>query len=145
MADWLNGSLIGTVDLAPTGADVDTKTLVIDDGGGDQTVTFAPALGRNWTVDEIAAAINAVPALAGVATVLIRRGLYAGAPVQKFLRIMGDPAHTIRADGTANSDLGYVAGVSPADDTVQVIINITECHFQDWLQPNEQWTVLRYA
>lgn len=145
MLDWLNGAMIGSVNLHTEGADVDGLTLIIHDGGGNQTVTFAPAKGRNWTAQEIVDEINAVGALTGVATLkTFKQASSLAVPVQR-LRIMGDPAHIIRGDGTSNAALGFAGPATPANDTTQVIIPDTEVTIQPLTIPNKMWSVIRYA
>jgi len=122
--DYLNGVIIGTVDLSD-GANVDTKTLVIDvDGGGNRTVTFAPAKSRDWTLAEIVAQIEAAHAdLVGVPVVYIDAAP-GGAVGPKFLVLVKDGSViTIQNTGTANTVLGF-----PAPQTIGDPVAIAELH-----------------
>ena len=144
--DYLNGAMIGTVNLHTNGADVDNKTFIIHDGTGDRTTTFTPIKSRNWALNEIVAHINATALLDDVASAVIKTARAGGATI-RYLRIFGDPAHTIRGNGTANAELGFVEGATPGDDTVQVIIpNTSVAYFRsDDRDPNRRWTVVHYV
>jgi hypothetical protein len=144
--EYLNGVMIGTVNLHSAGADVDGKTFIVHDGTTNRTVNFTAAKGRNWTLDEIIAKINATSGLTGVAYGAMKTPR-AGAAFDRRLAIYGDPAHTIRGNGTANAELGFVEGATPANDTVQVIIPNTEVEvFRSTSRdPNQQWVVIHYS
>ena len=143
--EYLNGVMIGTVDLNPNGADVDGKTFIVHDGTSDRTVTFTPAKSRNWTAVEIVDKINAHANLSGM--YLAVREVRVGAGAAQYLAIWGDPAHTIRGNGTANAELGFAEGVTPGDDTTQTIIPNTEVEsFKAAARdPNQQWVVVHYS
>jgi len=137
--------MIGNVNLNTAGADVDGKTFIVHNGTGDKTTTFAPAKGRNWTLNEILDAINATIGLEGVATAKVFPSQGAGIVAKRKLRIMGDPFHTIRGNGTANAELGFTEGATPADDTIQTIFAMTTINIYALSDPNTQWIVVRYA
>jgi hypothetical protein len=113
---FLNGAIKGTVDLS-SGADVDGKTFTIDVGSGGVDVDFTPSKSRLWTSNEIVSAINdADSSLEGIASLFI---VSSAGINQRFLVLEKDGLEiTVQADGTANEDLGFVAGTSPDDDTV---------------------------
>ena len=117
----LNGTLTGSVDLID-GADVDTKTLLIDIGAGDVTVTFEPAKSRLWTIDEIVAKINTTGTLSGVAGVLTYPASDPTVGPKKVLTISHANAAKVDKTGTANTVLGFAT----ADDTQQTIIALAE-------------------
>lgn len=146
MIDYMNGALIGTVNLDPEGADVDGKTLIIDAGGGNVTCTFAPAKGTNWTLEEIVAKIEATVGLEGLASIKILKVGHSAFPKDRRLLLEGDPAIIVRGNGTANAELGYAEGATPADDTTQVI---TPQAAVERAYRNEDgqdtWTVLLYS
>jgi hypothetical protein len=143
--DYLNGAMIGTVNLN-AGALVDGLTFIIHDGIADRTTTFAPAKSRAWTIQEIVAQINATPTLGDVASAVIKTPRAGAGPVQ-YLRIFGDPNHTIRGNGTANTVLGFDAPATPANDTVQVkILDTAVAYFRQINRdPNRQWEVIHYS
>lgn len=139
--DYLNGSVFGSANLAD-GADVDGLTLIINNGTSDVTVTFAPAKGRNWTAAEIADQINNTAGLAGVASIANKTRAM-GQSLDLRLRIMGDPNHTVKSTGTANSVLGF----STTSDTAQSIIPDSEVKYilDPTRSPNQKWIVVTYS
>lgn len=146
--DYLNGVILGSLNLHANGADVDGKALIIHDGGANRTVAFAPPKGVNWTIDEIVVAINAGHAnLAGSATAQVRLAHRAGAQPDRRLQIAGTVDFTVRGDGTANAALGFAGPATPANDTIQSIIPNTEVVvFRNAARdPNQQWELVRYA
>jgi len=144
--DYLNGALLGNVNLHSIGADVDGLTLIIHDGTANRTTTFNPPKSRNWTVDEIVTHINATAVLGDVASAVVKTSRAGGPPI-RYLRIFGDPDHTVRGDGTANAVLGFAGPATPANDTVQVkIVDTTVAYFKGTgLDPNRRWTVVHYS
>lgn len=145
MIDYMNGALIGTVNLRD-GADVDGKTLIIDAGSGNVTCTFSPAKSRNWTLNEIVAKIEATAGLEGLASIKVLRVGHSLYEKDRRLLLVGDPAITIRGNGTANAELGYVEGATPADDTIQVITPqaAVERAYRN-VDGQDTWTVLLYS
>jgi len=146
MQDHLNGVLISPV-MAPTdGLDVDGLALIIDAGGGSQTVSFAAAKNRPWTMTEIVAKIEATHAsLQGVATRLLigTDRPMAGDPGRSRLRLVADGGVIVRGNGTANNVFGWDEGLSPADDTVGapiLLANIHSVHHQ--IEEQDTWYVL---
>lgn len=132
MVDFLNGRILGRVDLSK-GADVDGLTFVFDKGGGDVTVTFTPSKGRAWTLPEVVDRINATEA--GLAHIDNVGGLDRRIAIEKDLASL-----TVRATGTANTTLGFSTG-----DTVSVRVADTEV-YSAGPEPGEQsWIVVRYA
>ena len=144
--DYLNGALFGNVNLASVGANVDGLTFIINDGVGDRTTTFNPPKGVNWTLAEIVAKINATAILGDVASAVTKTSRAGGPPIQ-YLRIYGDPDHTVRGNGTANAALGFDSPVTPANDTVQAkIIDTAVAYFaSENRDPNRRWTVVHYS
>lgn len=145
MIDYMNGALVGTVNLRD-GADVDLKTLIIDPGTGNKTCTFSPAKSRNWTLEEIVAKIEATSGLEGIASVRILSVGHNVTVIDRRLLLVGDPGITIRGNGTANAELGYVEGSTPADDTTQVITPqaAVERAYRN-VDGQDTWTVLLYS
>lgn len=149
--NFLNGVIVGTVNLHNDGADVDGLTLVIHDGSADRTVTFAPAKGADWTLDEIISQINATHAnLVGGALPTVRQHHRAGRQGLPDRRLSIDGTQsavatpfTIRAAGTANARLGF----SSVGDTTQAVTPDTQVKVLESLcgDPNTQWTVVLYA
>lgn len=146
MIDYMNGALVGSVNLDSVGADVDSKTLIIDPGAGNVICTFAPAKGRNWTLSEIVAKIEATVGLEDVASIRIRRIGQSLLAKDRRLLLKGDPAIVIRGSGTANAELGYAEGATPADDTTQVITPqaSVERAYRN-VDGQDSWTVLFYS
>ncbi len=144
---WLNGVMVGSLNLHANGADVDSKTFIVYDGTADRTVTFTPPKSRNWTLDEIIAKINAVAQLAGSVSAKASLANRAGAVPDRRVQIAGTVAFTIRGNGTANAELGFVEGASPATDVVQEIIPNTEIAvFVNVTNgPGQRWVLVRYA
>lgn len=137
MLDFLNGATRGVKNLHD-GADVDGKTFIFEvNGGGDTTVTFAPAKSRPWTIDEIVALINASEAnLAFIRTITA-----AGRPLDRRIVLVKDlTSFEIKATGTANADLGFGAGSA-------VYIPDTQILGAPVPVPGEQdsWLLLRYV
>lgn len=145
MIDYMNGALVGTVNL-DAGADVDLKTLIIDAGAGNKTCTFSAAKGRNWTLDEIVAKIEATSGLEGIASIKVLNVGHTSHTRDRRLLLAGDPAITIRGNGTANAELGYAEGATPTNDTIQVI---TPQAAVERAYRNEDgqdtWTVILYS
>lgn len=143
--EYLNGALIGTVNLHTNGADVDGKTFIVNDGTADRTVTFSPAKSRNWTLDEIVAQINAHANLSNAHAVI--RTSRSGGLIDRRLAIFNDPAYKIRGNGTANSVLGFPSPATPANDSTQVIIANTDVEVFRSISrdPNQQWVVVHYT
>lgn len=146
MIDYMNGALIGSVNLDLNGADVDNKTLKIDPGSGTVTVTFSPVKSRNWTLNEIVAKIESTSGLEGIASIKVLSVGHTSHPKDRRLLLVGDPAIKIIADGTANAELGYVEGTSPADDTDQVITPqaAIERAYRN-VDGQDTWTVILYS
>ncbi len=149
--DYLNGVIVGAVNLHNDGADVDGLTLVIHDGTANRTVTFAPAKGVNWTLDEIVAQIEATNAnLVGGAIPKARvahRAGVRGLPDRRLSidgnKSVAGAAFTVRASGTANARLGFPTG----GDTAQVVVPDTQVKVfeSSSRDPNTRWTVVLYA
>jgi len=119
--NYFNGAHVGTKNLF-NGANVDGKTLIVDIGAGDVTVTFAPAKNAPWTIDEIVAKINGTATLTGLASKQVDK-LPASSGPTSFLRIFKDVVTcTIKSTGTANPDLGF----SDSADTVRTPVQTTE-------------------
>jgi len=132
MVEWLNGTILGKVNLA-NGADVDGLTFVFDSGGGDATVTFT-AKGRLWTLDEIVAQINATEA--GIAHINNVGGLDRRLSIEKDVASL-----IIKITGTANAALGF----NTTANTVQDRVVDTEV-YSAGPEPGEQsWIVVRYS
>lgn len=145
MIDYMNGALMGTVNLDPEGADVDGKTLKIDPGTGTVTVSFGTK-GRNWTLEEIVAEIEGESGLGGIASIKILKVGHSSFTRDRRLLLVGDPAITLIANGTANAELGFVEGTSPADDTDQVITPqaAVERMYRN-VDGQDTWTVVLYS
>ena len=94
LLDYLDGIVLSR-DLAPT-LDLDTLTLLINDGG-NKTVTFS---GNGLTPNQIVAQINAISA--GAAS--LRNYGSASPPRSKLAFIL--PALVVKNTGTANALLG---------------------------------------
>lgn len=146
--DYLNGALIGNVDLFD-GADVDGKTFIIDVGGGNLTTTFTPTKSMNWTYKEIIAQIEATDAsLVGVVTALLVGGdrpTVVGGRSRILLRLIDDTL-TVRGNGTANAELGFTEGATPGDDTVLAQVATADVHSIHFhVAEQDTWTVLTYA
>lgn len=133
MVEWLNGTILGKVDLHD-GAAVDGLTFVFDKGGGDVTVTFVPAKSRKWTLQEIVDHINTTEA--GLAHINNVGGLDRRLSIEKDLASL-----TIKTSGTVNAALGF----STTSDTVQDRVIDTEV-YSAGPEPGEQsWVVVRYS
>lgn len=145
MIDYMNGALIGTVNLKD-GADVDGKTLIIDPGTGNVTCTFNPPKSRNWTLDEIVAKIEATSGLEGLASIKVVNVGHNVYEKDRRLLLVGDPEITIRGNGTANAELGYPEGTTPGDDSVQVVTPqaAVERAYRN-VDGQDTWTVLLYS
>jgi len=148
MDDYLNGSLLGGVDLF-AGADVDGKTFIIDVGAGNLTTTFAPAKSRLWKYKEIIAEIESTDAtLVGVVMALLvgsDRPTVVGRRSRIVLKLVDDTL-TVRGNGTANEELGFTEGATPGDDTVLAQVataDVNSVHFH--VAEQDTWTVLIYA
>jgi hypothetical protein len=145
LAAYLNGEVVGTVNIHD-GADVDLLTLIINNGGGDVTVNFAPAKGRPWTAAEIVGAINAAPGLADTASLKVPERYDTSHPPgqgtkHQYLCLFNDPAITVRNTGTANTLLGFNA--APAPHQPQVLIAMAAIgSIQYTTQPNPHWTTV---
>lgn len=150
MQDYLNGGLLSPGVIPSAGAEVDGLALIINPGSGDQTVTFAPAKNRPWTIQEIVDKIAAAHvSLASVPSAFFvgRDNPAAGDPGRARLRLVGTGSGIIiRGNGTANSVFGWVQGASPADDTVGVAIPNTSVHsIHHHVGEQDTWYVLTYA
>jgi len=145
MIDHMNGALIGSVNL-DEGADVDLLTLIIDPGTGNKTCTFSAAKGRDWTLDEIVAKIEATSGLEGIASIKIRKVGHTSHPRDRRLLLIGDPAIKIIGNGTANAVLGYDGPATPANDTDQIITPqaAVERAYRN-VDGQDTWTVLLYS
>lgn len=137
MADYLNGMILGVRNLHK-GASVDGLTFVFEvNGGGDTTVTFAPAKSRPWTIDEIIAKINASEAnLASIK--VVQSSPFNG--LDRRIKLVKDlTSLEVKVGGTSNSLLGFVpiSAVYVADTEINYVGPI----------PGEQntWAVVRYA
>lgn len=125
MIDGLNGAVISKADIS-RGLDADGLTLIVNVGGaGDRTVTFAPALSRPWTAEEIWTEIKDTHADLLSTTFLETKGArgdYAagGRRAPTYLKFVGTNGEviTVRSTGTANALFGFPTGASPANDTV---------------------------
>lgn len=141
LCEVLNGAITSNKD-AEDGLLVDGLTLLIDAGGGVKTVTFAPALSRAWTLEEIVATIEAADAsLVGVAC--ISRGLTAGSNgTPSYLRLVKDngAAITVKSTGTANALFGFSVTV----DTVGVPYVDTEVESRIGMIDNKTWYAVTY-
>jgi hypothetical protein len=116
MINFLNGALIGSQNIG-AGADVDGLTLIIDIGGGDVTVTFAPAKNRLWTAAEVVAQINA--SFAGLARVYSHNRPNQQPPmIDRRVLLERVGALTVKSTGTSNGVLGF----STTAHTVAVIV-----------------------
>lgn len=111
----LNGVLTNSVDLY-NGASVDGLTFILDVGGGNVTVTFAPAKSRKWTIEEIVAQINA--SVAGVASIYNKMATDPQTGPARYLTISHENGAVVRSGGTANTLLGF----SAAADTEQELL-----------------------
>jgi hypothetical protein len=113
--DTLNGAITGKKDIQ-NGLYMDGLTLVIDAGAGDVTVTFAPALGRLWTPEEIVDQILAAGVSLANAAELNRTAIAVRSGNPTYLRIGKDDGTivTVKSGGTANALFGW----SVTDDTV---------------------------
>jgi len=146
LVDFLNGAVLGTVNLHPSGANVDGLTLIVNAGGVDRTVTFAPALGRNWTADEILAQILATAGMAGVASLHVPERYDTSHPPgrgtkHRYLRLFSDPAIIVRNTGTGNAALGF--NVAPAADQTQALIALANVvRIESSHDPTERWVVI---
>jgi hypothetical protein len=115
LVDFLNTALYGTVNLVD-GATVDNLTFIVDIGGGNVTVTFAPVKSRDWTLLEIIDQINTDLSATVASIKLIGAGQVPRPDdtiVDRRLK-MTYGTLTVRSTGTANTALGY----SDASDTV---------------------------
>jgi len=136
LTEHLNGAILGNKNLH-SGAEVDGLTFIFEvNGGGDTTVTFAPAKSRPWTIEEIVAQINASEAdLASVRPVP-----QPASPIDRRIRLMKDLVSLeVKAGGTSNAVLGFAAGSA-------VYVPDTEIKYVGPI-PGEQdtWIVVRYA
>ena len=137
MADYLNGMILGSKNLHK-GADVDGLTFIFEvNGGGDTTVTFAPAKSRPWTIDEIVAQINASEAL--LASIKVVQNSPSNGLDRRIKLVKDLTSFEVKAGGTANGLLGFgpVSAVYVADTEINYVGPI----------PGEQntWVVVRYA
>ena len=138
LTDWLNGVLVGSVNLHAAGADVDGKTLIVDLGAGAATVTFAPPKGTNWTLEEIIDQINAhVSIPAGTASAEVSLKNQVGARPNRRLRLSSQDGCIVRSTGTANADLGFSI-VSDTEQLITPAAAVKHIHF------DESYSVLMY-
>jgi hypothetical protein len=140
LEEYLNGALIGTINLQE-GADVDNQTFVFEvDGGGDTTVTFTPVKNRPWTIEEIVAKINAAEAdLAH-----IRTNVNPGARVAvRRLKLQKDlTSLVVKTTGTANPELGF----SATANTTAVYVAPADIEYIRQVQGEQDtWVLWRYA
>ena len=137
MIEYLNGMILCSVNLHK-GAAVDGLTFVFEvNGGGDTTVTFAPAKSRPWTIEEIRDQINASEAdLAHIKVVQNSpaNGLDRRLKLEKDLTSL-----EVKATGTANSALGFAA--ESASYTADTEIK----HLGSISGEQNTWVVVRYA
>jgi hypothetical protein len=141
LVDMLNGVLVGSVNLHEDGADIDGKTIIIDVGAGDVTVTFAPALGRNWTLEEIVTAINAHVSLpSNTAKAYLTEYNRAGSSADRRLSLSTDSGCIVRSTGTANTDLG----LSAVSDTEQLITAEAAVKSINFDESERVYTILMY-
>lgn len=138
LVDYLNGALVGTVNL-DEGADVDGLTIIIDVGAGNKTCTFAPAKGRDWTLQEIVDKINGTAGLVGTASISVLNVGHTSHTKDRRLQIDFEPAATISSTGTANGALGY----SAVADTPQLVT--PSSMVRQFIERDGTYTVLIYA
>lgn len=139
--DTLNGAINCKPDIAD-GLALDGLTLIISAGAGDKTVTFAPALSRRWTPEEIVAEIEAADAsLVGVPKLIRPVGSVCG-KAQTYLRLGKDNGTvvTIKSTGTANA----LFGLSITVDTVGVPYTGDEVRSRIEMIDNRTWAVVTY-
>jgi hypothetical protein len=117
LLSFLNGDLFGSTDITD-GVAVDGLTFIIDVGAGNVTTTFAPALGRPWTPEEVLTAINAAMGDT-VATLWVGKPDPVARTTPRRLRVSYSPSAIVRLAGTANALLGF----SAAADTVQTPVD----------------------
>lgn len=102
LVDFLNDVILGGIYLPPA-LDLDGKTLIIDPGSGNKTVTFSGTL----TPNQIVAAINGTAGLSGAASLRTYRQNINGPQL-----LLPVKTHILRGSGTANALLGL-----PTSDT----------------------------
>lgn len=138
MENWLNGVLIGSVDLS-SGANVNGKTFIVDIGGGNVTVTFSGT--DPMTAQEIVDQINA--SIAGLASLYSRQAI-APAPAfpwDKELKLSRDGSIVVASTGTANADLGF----STTGATTKVLIDPADVKRIVQASEGEEWYLWYYA
>lgn len=134
---YLNGDVIGTKNLH-SGAAVDGLTLIVDVGSGNETVTFAPALGRLWTFTEIVAAINAaVPDLAAGASIMEGNNNCQKGPDRR-LRLANSGTLVVVSSGTANAVLGF----SSVQDTTGIPVAFSELQNSAYNNDLHKWALV---
>lgn len=136
LCDMLNGAIDSPIDIQ-NGLYLDGLTLVIDAGGGagDKTVTFAPALSRNWTPEEIVAQISAADvSLATVAKLSRATPAQRGGSPTNLRLVNGGNTVKVDKTGTANTLFGWsvaadTTGEPYIDDDIMSRIGMTD---QSW-------------
>lgn len=142
MLDFLNGAIISPV-LAPAeGLNLDGKTLIVDIGAGNVTVTFT-AKGSLWTMAEIVAEINGTATLTGLSSkLLISQDHAQYQPGRSQLKLDRDGALTVKSTGTSNADFGF----STTADTVSTEYADTDVQtIQQNHEEQDAWLVTVYA
>lgn len=141
MIEYLNGLLIGIVNLHE-GAEVDNKTLIINVGGaGNRTVTFQPAKSRAWTLAEIIAEISGAHAdLVGLPKEHVPKAS-PGADQKRYLKLSTNDSFVVVKTGTANPLLGFD---TVNDETAHHFLN-TEVADLTFEQRRSVWSVITYA
>lgn len=120
MVDFLNGAIVSSP-LAARTYGLHGLTLIINNGVGDKTTTFADASGAGLTPTEILAQIRAVDAT--MAAVMLR--MYGHMP-QKPVLVINSDGYVLKSGGTANAVLGLPEAettVTPTDSTK--IVHVT--------------------
>lgn len=138
MENWLNGALIGSVDLS-SGANVNGKTFIVDIGGGNVTVTFSGT--DPMSAQEIVDDINA--SLAGLASIYSSQAIAPapGFPWDKKLKLSRDGTIVVAAAGTANAALGF----SASSPTTRVGVNPSDVKRIEQSNEGEEWYLWYYA
>lgn len=140
--DYVDDALFGTVNLHG-GAAVDGLTVIIDAGSGPQTVTFAPAKNRAWTLTEITTFINAAHAsLADISRIDILQSYQSSVYTpHRRLKILKDSAITVDKDGTANALLGLP---TVADWVRDQILDTEVFQFEFNHDEKDTWAVITF-
>lgn len=138
--DTLNGAICGPKDIQG-GVALDGLTLVIDAGAGDKTVTFAPALGRNWTPEEIITQIEAADAsLVGAAKLNRSQGSVRGVN-PTYLRLGKDDGTVVKVDATSTgADLFGWPAATDVTGVPYIFNDVKSIYMND----NKTWYAVTY-